>query len=99
MRRQKATARLGANSLAAVVPFCVMTVVACCDLLAGTQTGLLSLLSLGPALAPVALGPARTSTSSRSLRCRAMLAITAATVTPAIVAQATTARSEKPMPL
>jgi serine phosphatase RsbU (regulator of sigma subunit) len=60
MRRQKATARLGANSLAAVVPFCVMTVVACCDLLAGTQTGLLSLLSLGPALAPVALGPART---------------------------------------
>jgi serine phosphatase RsbU (regulator of sigma subunit) len=61
MRRQDVTARPGLNSLAALVPFFVMTVVACADLLAGTQTGLLSLLSLGPALAPVSLGPARTA--------------------------------------
>jgi len=60
MRRQDASGRLGLNSLAALVPFCVMTAVACADLLAGTQTELLSLLSLGPALAPVSLGPART---------------------------------------
>jgi serine phosphatase RsbU (regulator of sigma subunit) len=60
MRRQDVTARLGANSLNAAVPFCAMAVVACADLLSGTQVGLLSLLSLGPALAPVALGPAGT---------------------------------------
>jgi serine phosphatase RsbU (regulator of sigma subunit) len=60
MRRQDAPVRLGPNSLAAAVPFCVMTVVAVADLLAGTQVGFLSLLSLGPALAPVALGPAGT---------------------------------------
>jgi hypothetical protein len=62
MRRQDVTARLSANSLAALLPFFVMTVVACADLLVGrgTQAGLLSLLSLGPALAPVALGPVRT---------------------------------------
>jgi len=61
MRRQDDTARLGANMLAVVVPFVVMTVVAGADLLAGAQIGFLSpLLSLGPALAPVALGPAGT---------------------------------------
>ena len=60
MPRQEVVGRLSANSLAALLPFFVMTVVACADLLAGTQAGLLSLLSLGPALAPVALGPART---------------------------------------
>jgi serine phosphatase RsbU (regulator of sigma subunit) len=37
-----------------------MAVVAGADLLAGPQIGFLPLLSLGPALAPVALGPART---------------------------------------
>jgi serine phosphatase RsbU (regulator of sigma subunit) len=60
MRRQEVTARLGAIPPAALVPFCVMAVVACADLLVGAQTGILSLLSLGPALAPVSLGPART---------------------------------------
>jgi serine phosphatase RsbU (regulator of sigma subunit) len=60
MRRLDVSARLGPDSLAALVPFCVMAVVACSDLLAGRQTGLLSLLSLGPALAPVSLGPVRT---------------------------------------
>jgi serine phosphatase RsbU (regulator of sigma subunit) len=60
MRRQEVTARLGAIPPAALVPFCVMAVVACTDLLVGAQTGVLSLLSLGPALAPVSLGPART---------------------------------------
>jgi serine phosphatase RsbU (regulator of sigma subunit) len=60
MRRQDVTARPGPHSLAAAVPFCVMAVVACTDLASGTQLGLLSLLSLGPALAPVALGPAGT---------------------------------------
>ena len=42
------------------VPFCLMAVVVGADLLAGPQIGLLPLLSLGPALAPVSLGPART---------------------------------------
>jgi uncharacterized membrane protein YccC len=37
-----------------------MAVVACFDLVVGTQVGFLSLLSLGPALAPVSLGPVRT---------------------------------------
>ncbi len=37
-----------------------MAVVAAADLLAGPQIGFLPLLSLGPALAPVALGPGRT---------------------------------------
>lgn len=59
MPRQDVIARFGANWLAAAVPFFVMTVVACADLATGTL-GLLSLLSLGPALAPVALRPTGT---------------------------------------
>jgi serine phosphatase RsbU (regulator of sigma subunit) len=50
----------GAPVLAAIVPFFVMAVVAIADLLAGPQVGFLPLLSLGPALAPVSLGAART---------------------------------------
>ena len=49
-----------APALAAAVPFFAMAVVAGADLLAGPQIGFLPLLSLGPALAPVSLGPART---------------------------------------
>jgi serine phosphatase RsbU (regulator of sigma subunit) len=48
------------NALAAAVPFCAMAVVVAADLATGPQIGLLPVLSLGPALAPVALGPART---------------------------------------
>ena len=59
-RRPGAAAGPGAGALAVAVPFCVMAVVVATDLLAGPQVGLLPLLSLGPALAPVALGPART---------------------------------------
>jgi serine phosphatase RsbU (regulator of sigma subunit) len=47
--------------LAAAVPFLAMAVVAAVDLLTGPQVGLMPLLALGPALAPVALGPARTA--------------------------------------
>jgi hypothetical protein len=47
-------------ALAIVVPFTAMAVVAVADLVAGPQIGFLPLLSLGPALAPVALGPGRT---------------------------------------
>jgi serine phosphatase RsbU (regulator of sigma subunit) len=43
-----------------VIPFFAMAVVAAADLVAGPQIGFLPLLSLGPALAPVALGPGRT---------------------------------------
>ena len=60
MRRQRAAAGPGTGALAVAVPFCVMAVVVGADLLAGPQVGLLPLLSLGPALAPVTLGPART---------------------------------------
>ena len=62
MRRTDVSVRVSPNSLATAVPFCVMGVVACFDLVvgAGTQVGFLSLLSLGPALAPVSLGPVRT---------------------------------------
>ena len=49
-----------APALAVAVPFFAMAVVAGADLLAGPQIGFLPLLSLGPALAPVSLGPART---------------------------------------
>ena len=60
MRGPDVVARPGAGALAVAVPFCVMAVVVAADLLAGPQVGLLPLLSLGPALAPVTLGPART---------------------------------------
>jgi serine phosphatase RsbU (regulator of sigma subunit) len=60
MRRQDVAVRVSPNSLATAVPFCVMAVVTCFDLVVGTQVGFLSLLSLGPALAPVSLGPVRT---------------------------------------
>jgi serine phosphatase RsbU (regulator of sigma subunit) len=62
MRRTDVSVRVSPNSLATAVPFCVMAVVACFDLVVGTgtQVGFLSLLSLGPALAPVSLGPVRT---------------------------------------
>jgi len=46
--------------VAVAVPFCLMALVVVADVLAGPQIGLLPLLSLGPALAPVSLGPART---------------------------------------
>ena len=62
MRRTDVSVRVSPNSLATAVPFCVLAVVACFDLVVGTgtQVGFLSLLSLGPALAPVSLGPVRT---------------------------------------
>jgi serine phosphatase RsbU (regulator of sigma subunit) len=60
MRRPDVTSRPGPNSLAALLPFFVMAVVTLADLLAGAQANLLSLMSLGPALAAVALGPAGT---------------------------------------
>ena len=60
MRKTDVSVRVSPNSLATAVPFCVMAVVACFDLVVGTQVGFLSLLSLGPALAPVSLGPVRT---------------------------------------
>jgi serine phosphatase RsbU (regulator of sigma subunit) len=59
MRKPDAAARPG-HGAAAAVPFCLMGVVVVADMLAGPQIGLLPLLSLGPALAPVALSPART---------------------------------------
>jgi hypothetical protein len=61
MRRQDVAVRVSPNSLATAVPFCVMAVVTCFDLVVGTQVGFMSLLSLGPALAPVSLGPVRTA--------------------------------------
>lgn len=48
------------SGLAISVPFCVMAIVAAADLVTGPEVGLLSVLSLGPALAPVALGPVQT---------------------------------------
>ena len=48
------------GALAVAVPYCAMAVVVTADLAAGPQVGLLPVLSLGSALAPVALGPART---------------------------------------
>lgn len=42
-----------------MLPFVVMAVVAAVDVLAGPKIGFIPLLSLGPALAAVALGPAR----------------------------------------
>lgn len=48
------------NALAAAVPFFAMAVVVVADLVTGPQIGLLPVLSLGPALAPVALAPVRT---------------------------------------
>lgn len=45
---------------AMLLPLAVMSVVAVLDIVVGPQTGLLPLLSLGPALAPVLLGPVRT---------------------------------------
>lgn len=56
----QARAPAGPSVLAVAVPFCAMAVVVGADLITGPQVGLLPLLSLGPALAPVALGPART---------------------------------------
>jgi serine phosphatase RsbU (regulator of sigma subunit) len=49
------------NVLAAAVPFCAMAAVVAADLATGPQIGLLPVLSLGPALAPVALDPVRTA--------------------------------------
>lgn len=52
--------RRGAGAPIAALTLVVMGVVTGVDLGAGPQVGLLPLLSLGPALAPVFLGPART---------------------------------------
>jgi hypothetical protein len=61
MRGPEVAVRPGASALAVAVPFCVMAAVVAADVLAGPQIGLLPLLSLGPALAPVSLGPTRTA--------------------------------------
>jgi serine phosphatase RsbU (regulator of sigma subunit) len=58
--RGSAAWRAGVGVPAMLLPLAVMCVVAGLDVLAGPQVGLLPLLSLGPALAPVFLGPART---------------------------------------
>ena len=60
MRKPDAVAQARPGAVAVAVPFCLMALVVGADLLAGPQIGLLPLLSLGPALAPVSLGPART---------------------------------------
>jgi serine phosphatase RsbU (regulator of sigma subunit) len=60
MRKPDAVTRPGPGTVAVAVPFCLMAVIVVADVLAGPQVGLLPLLSLGPALAPVSLGPART---------------------------------------
>ena len=60
MGKPELVARARPGDVAAAVPFCLMALVVGADLLAGPQIGLLPLLSLGPALAPVSLGPART---------------------------------------
>ncbi len=76
MRRTGTAAGPGAGAPAVAVPFCVMAVVVGADLLAGPQVGLLPLLSLGPALAPVALGPARTMlTGALATALSALLAV------------------------
>lgn len=68
----RSPARLAAGSLGAdpggwpgrtglvVLPFLAMAAVAVADVLAGPRFGFLSLMSLGPALAAVALGPGQT---------------------------------------
>jgi serine phosphatase RsbU (regulator of sigma subunit) len=61
MRKPDAVARPRPGAVAVAVPFCLMALVVVADVLAGPQIGLLPLLSLGPALAPVSLGPARTT--------------------------------------
>ncbi len=48
------------RALAVALPFCAMAAVVVADRTTGPQVGLLPVLSLGPALAPVALGPVRT---------------------------------------
>ena len=53
--------RPGAQVLLGVLPFAVMGAVAAADALAGPGLGLVSLLSLGPALAAVSLRPAHTA--------------------------------------
>jgi len=60
MRKLDAVSRAGPGAVAVAVPFCLMVLVVVADVLAGPSIGLLPLLSLGPALAPVSLGPART---------------------------------------
>jgi hypothetical protein len=60
MPKPDAVARPGPGAVTVAVPFCLMALVVVADVLAGPQIGLLPLLSLGPALAPVSLGPART---------------------------------------
>ena len=61
MRKPGAVARPRPGAVTVLVPFCLMALVVFADVLAGPQIGLLPLLSLGPALAPVSLGPARTT--------------------------------------
>ena len=56
----QATAAAGPGALAVALPFCAMGAVLAADLVTGPQIGLLPVLSVGPALAPVALSPART---------------------------------------
>lgn len=58
-RTGRATVPAKPNALAVAVPFCAMAVVVAADLVTGPQVGLLPVLSLGPALAPVALSPVR----------------------------------------
>jgi serine phosphatase RsbU (regulator of sigma subunit) len=61
MRKPDAVAQPWPGAVTVAVPFCLMALVVVADVLAGPQIGLLPLLSLGPALAPVSLGPARTT--------------------------------------
>jgi serine phosphatase RsbU (regulator of sigma subunit) len=58
--KRKVAWRGGAGTWAVLLPLAVMGVVTAVDLLTGPEVVLLPLLSLGPALAPVFLGPART---------------------------------------
>jgi serine phosphatase RsbU (regulator of sigma subunit) len=58
--KRSIVSRGGTGMLATLLPLAVMVLVAGVDVLAGPQVGLLPLLSLGPALAPVFLGPVRT---------------------------------------
>jgi len=60
LRMRLPALRGGAEALAVLLPLAVMGVVTAVDILAGPQVELLPLLSLGPALAPVFLGPVRT---------------------------------------
>ena len=61
MRKPDAVTRPRPGAVAVAVPFCLMALVVVADVLSGPQIGLLPLLSLGPALAPVSLSPARTA--------------------------------------